>query len=121
MNILLIEPDSLLGSIYKDALEQKGHRVKLSRDAQTAVHLADEQTPDVVVLELQLRAHSGIEFLYEFRSYPEWQHIPIVLHTLLPEDDLAMPRQLGTVQYVYKPSTTLAQLVRTVEGGTITV
>ena len=31
--------------------------------------------PAIVMLELQLVEHSGIEFLYEFRSYPEWQRV----------------------------------------------
>lgn len=76
MNVLLVEPDTKLAGMYKTALESAGHKVFWALDAQSAVHLADDSAPDLVVLEIQLTSHSGIEFLYEFRSYNEWQDIP---------------------------------------------
>jgi len=118
MNVLLIEPDYMLGTIYKEALEHAGHTVTWRQNAQSAVHATDTSTPDVIVLELQLPRHSGVEFLYEFRSYPEWQEIPIILHTLVPEQALQDRQKqfepLGVTQYLYKPMTSLQQLVRAV-------
>lgn len=110
MNILLIEPNVRLGKTYKQYLEQMGHTVSLCRGAQEAVLAADGTTPDVVVLELLLAQHSGVEFLYEFRSYAEWQHVPIVLHTFAQHTGLELPAELGTMLYLYKPTTTLARL-----------
>jgi DNA-binding response OmpR family regulator len=85
-----------------------------ARSAQAAVHEADQQMPDLVVLELQLPRHNGVEFLYEFRSYAEWQHIPVLVHTFVPPHELAqasiLTRELGVVRTLYKPETTLAQL-----------
>jgi DNA-binding response OmpR family regulator len=115
MNILLIEPDKKLGDIYKRAIIQAGHTVKWAAHAQDAVHTADEHKPDVVVLELQLANHNGIEFLYEFRSYPEWQGIPVILLTMVTPQSLqitsALMKQLGIVECLYKPATKLHQLV----------
>lgn len=119
MNVLLIEPNSLLGDVYRRALTARGHTVRWCRDAQAAVHAADGTTPDVVLLELQLPKHSGIEFLYEFRSYPEWQGVPVILHTLVPEQELESQRHhfgpLGIAAYLYKPQTSLVQLGRAVD------
>jgi len=72
--------------------------------AQAAVHAADERQPDVVVIELQLPAHNGVEFLHEFRSYPEWQWIPVVVNTVLHPARVQATRQilqdeLGVVEY----------------------
>src|ERR1700741_3726207 len=94
MNVLLIEPDKKLGGVYKAALEQAGHAVEMVAHAQDAVHTADEQKPDVVVLELQLAKHNGIEFLYEFRSYSEWQNIPVVLLTMVPPASLQITKEI---------------------------
>jgi DNA-binding response OmpR family regulator len=114
MRVLLIEPDTLQATIYAQALERAGHQVSHVVSAQTAVHAADEQMPDVVVLELQLPQHNGVEFLYEFRSYAEWQGIPVLLHTFVPGDELAhaatLHRELGVVAALYKPTTSLGQL-----------
>ncbi len=116
--VLLIEPDAILGITYKEALEQAGHQVICSRHAQDAVMQFDDKRPDIVVLELQMPGHGGIEFLYEFRSYPEWQNVPVVVHTMVPLQklDTHSPRfdQLGVVDFLYKPATDLRKLVRTV-------
>lgn len=118
--ILLIEPDRLLADTYFKVLAKAGHQVGVSAGAQAAITAADRVKPDLVILELQLTGHSGIEFLYEFRSYPEWQGIPVIIHTLVPLSEFAasqelMKRELGVNTYLYKPRTSLRQLVSTVE------
>lgn len=118
MKVLLLEPDQLLGQAYHKALGQAGHDVMWCRSAQAAIHAADNSAPDVVVTELQLPTHGGVEFLHEFRSYPEWQHVPVILQTFVPEQNLAgWQRQfagLGVAGYLYKPAATLRHLVRAV-------
>lgn len=117
-NILLIEPDNILGKTYATALKTAGHNVAHSRHAQDAVRQSDARKPDIIILELQLPGHSGIEFLYEFRSYPEWQNVPIIIHSLVTPEDLrthlAQFDQLGIEAYLYKPTTNLRRLVRSV-------
>jgi DNA-binding response OmpR family regulator len=121
MNILLIEPDRVLADTYRQALESAGHSVRMCAGAQSAVFCADEVTPDVVLLELQLVGHSGLEFLYEFRSYPEWQGIPVVIHSNVPAGELSgswklLKEQLGVASYHYKPLTSLQTLLRTISS-----
>lgn len=115
MNILLIEPDTKLAGTYKTALEQQGCSVQWAAHAQDAVHSADDSKPELVILELQLAAHNGIEFLYEFRSYPEWQRIPVVLLTMVTPQSLQITHEMlntfGIVDVLYKPATNLKQLI----------
>lgn len=118
-NILLIEPNPILARTYEQALQHAGHQVFSVTSAQAAIEAADEHTPDAVVLELQLPVHGGVEFLYEFRSYDEWQQIPIVLHTYTPAQTIAplqdaLQGMLGVRAFLYKPQTSLQQLVQTV-------
>jgi len=121
MHLLLIEPDLLQADIYKLALVQDGHSVDHASTAQGAVHSADMHRPDVVILELQLANHNGVEFLYEFRSYPEWSNVPVVLHTFVPQAELehtVLGEELGIACSLYKPMTTLGSLkaaVRTIK------
>jgi DNA-binding response OmpR family regulator len=113
MHLLLVEPDLIQADIYKMAFEQDGHTVDHATTAQGAVHLADSHRPDIVVLELQLASHNGVEFLYEFRSYHEWLGVPVLLHTFVPEAELeqtVLARELGVVRSLYKPETTLDRL-----------
>lgn len=121
--ILLVEPDRMLAETYVQALVGVGHKVRVARTAQAAIHAADELTPDVVVLELQLVAHSGIEFLYEFRSYADWQKIPAVVVSNVPPQEFhrsidSLKNRLGVRTYLYKPATNLKALLHAVEAVT---
>lgn len=119
MHVLLIEPDKILSKIYVQALERAGHTVAATPNAQTAIYAADMQSPDVVVLEMQLAHHSGAAFLYEFRSYSDWLKTPIIIHTMLPPANLEQYQrcleELGVNMWLYKPRTSLQKLVSSVE------
>ena len=123
-NVLLIEPDAVLARTYIQALQHVGHDVSYAASAQDAIAAADETKPDVVVLELRMAVHDGIEFLYEFRSYPEWQHIPIIVNSHIAPGNLepvsaALQDDLGVVALLYKPSTSLQQLISQINGQII--
>ncbi len=112
--ILLLEPNRLLAQQYMALLQGMGHDVEWSEDAQTGITSADETVPDLIIIELLLAGHSGIEFLYEFRSYPEWRDVPaIVLTSVAPRDIKASEqilRELGVAMLLYKPDTSLTML-----------
>lgn len=122
MHILLIEPDVILAQMYIQVLENAGHSVSFVMSAESAIHTADRKKPDLVVLEMQLTCHSGAAFLQEFRSYADWLTVPVVLHTLVPPMQLQCfensLREMGVTEVLYKPQTTLRQLVTTVNDCT---
>ncbi len=114
MRVLLIEPDKTLAYLYQTALEESGHKVSCSPSAQAAILAASAFKPDAVVLELQLAAHNGVEFLFEFRSYADWSAVPLViLSHVLPDFPW---EKLGVSAYLYKPQTKLKDLVQTVDS-----
>jgi CheY-like chemotaxis protein len=120
-NVLLIEPDAVLARTYIQALQHVGHIVSYAACAQDAILAADEAKPDIVVLELRMAVHDGIEFLYEFRSYPEWQHVPVVVNSHIAPSNLepvrtALQDDLGVVALLYKPKVSLQQLISQVNG-----
>jgi CheY-like chemotaxis protein len=116
--ILLIEPDTLLADVYGRTLLHVGYQVSHVTSGQAAIDDVDEHAPDLIILELQLPAHSGLEFLYEFRSYPEWQDIPVIVNTNLPPQSIVgdelLYEELGIRMWHYKPQATLQLLVRSV-------
>jgi DNA-binding response OmpR family regulator len=120
-NILLIEPDRLLAETYAQAILSAGHQVAVAPGAQSAILVADRFEPDLVVVELQLVEHSGIEFLYEFRSYTDWQAVPIIIHSHVPPREFngssqLLRDELGVRDYLYKPQTSLAQFIKAING-----
>lgn len=69
-------------------------------------------------MELQLQAHGGFEFLYEFRSYKDWLYVPVIINSMVPlhilEPYKVSLRQLGVSKCLYKPAANLAALVKEV-------
>lgn len=116
--ILLIEPDRQLADIYLDAIKRHGYAASRASGAQSAVTQTDLELPDAIVLELALATHNGIEFLYELRSYPEWQNIPIIILSQVPPPPnftMQMNKQrLNIVKYLYKPATSLKILLENI-------
>lgn len=118
--VLLLEPDRLLAEVYRQALEHIGYETMYVTSGQAAVDSADENLPDLIILELQLPAHNGLEFLYEFRSYTDWQHIPVIVNTNIPpprsfsSTNENLYEGLGIKAWHYKPETSLQLLIRSV-------
>lgn len=107
-----------LAKIYEQALTAAGHTVEIVAHAQDAIHAADAKIPDLIIMELSLVNHGGVEFLHELRSYTEWQHIPVVVLTMVSPRRLADSKKqlnmLGVSAYLYKPATSLERLVTVV-------
>lgn len=119
-NVLIIEPNRLLGQTYVKSLHLTGLEARLAADAQEAIDYADTQRPDLVLIELQLANHSGLEFLHEFRSYAEWQNIPVIINTVIPQQRFNYSpqylEQLGIKKIIYKPSASLQQIIREIRA-----
>lgn len=112
--VLLVEPSQELAMLIAKSLEEKGLFVDHSATAQGGVSLADAQRPNVIVLELALPEHNGLEFLYELRSYTDWVNIPVIIHSKISREEFGLePKQaedLGVVAHLYKSTTTLKTL-----------
>ena len=121
MDVLLVEPDRVLAGSYRQKLRAAGHRVVHVSTAQAAVQAADKKCPECIVLNVDLPRHNGIEFLYEFRSYPEWQDVPVVLLVARINQELAeseiLREQLGVRQVLTVSHTSLAALCAAVDAA----
>lgn len=118
MNILLLEPNRLLAKQYRRFLEAEGHQVGWCENAQAGVAAADTSRPDLVIIELLLAGHSGIEFLYEFRSYADWITIPAIILSGVTQQNAGVADEtlvsLGVHDYFYKPDMSLVALSRAI-------
>ncbi|MDQ3123334.1 MAG: response regulator [bacterium] len=112
--VLLLEPNHILGDQYSKYLKKHGYQIKWCQTGQQAIFKTDFSKPNLIITELLLAAHNGIEFLYELRSYPEWQDIPVIILSRLQRSQLAvsdkMLDELGVQHFLYKPETSLKRL-----------
>lgn len=116
MKVLLIESDKHLAANLSTVLKNNCHKVVWRVDLQTALEDMDSGVPDAIIIDLLLAGRSGVEFLYELRSYPEWHNLPVIIWTDLDQNELrsliAGLNNLGTINYHHKSTTRLKDLVQ---------
>lgn len=119
-HIIVIEPDRTIADCIKTELERRNYSVSLATSATEAVELADETMPVAVITELSLAGHSGSEFLYEFRTYPDWLEVPIVVYSSMKPRDVILQshdwKSLAVTEFLYKPDVTLQNLADTIDS-----
>lgn len=102
--ILVIEDDRSIIQLLRYNLEQERYRVLTSVDGEHGLRLADQERPDLIVLDLLLPHLSGLEVCRRLKRSPALRHIPILMLTAkASEVDKVTGLELGADDYVTKP------------------
>jgi len=89
MHILILEDDVLVGEVFREALEDAGHRVTLTHDNDTAVETLFQGGFDLIVAELTIGPESSIPTLDCARAFcPEAGIILVTGSGLFPDGGL---------------------------------
>ena len=87
--ILIIEDDVDEQVLIREALGDKNYEYKMVGTAVEGLEEALSWQPDVILLDLMLPQMSGLGFLRELKNLPEASHIPVIVRTILNDDDVA--------------------------------
>ncbi len=102
--LLLVEDDPALAELLEFRFAQEGYAVTATSDGDEALLLAQEQVPDLVVLDWMIEGTSGIEVCRRLRRAKETAHVPIVMLTARgAEDDKIRGLETGADDFVTKP------------------
>ena len=102
--ILLVEDDANLVELIRYNLDKEGFDVVTTPDGEEALVLAEEERPDVVVLDWMIANLSGIEVCRRLRRAPETASLPIIMLTARAEEgDRVRGLETGADDYVTKP------------------
>jgi CheY-like chemotaxis protein len=75
--VLVVDDDPAITAFLRLALEDAGYGVLTAVDG-AALQLAQEQQPDVILLDLLMPDMDGIEVSQRLRANPATAHIPII-------------------------------------------
>ena len=100
--ILLVEDDETLSLGLTDKLSLEGYQVKAASTAEEGLRLADENPPDLAILDIGLPGMNGLELLSRLRERHE--SFPVILLTARAgEGDKVLGLELGADDYITKP------------------
>ena len=115
--ILICDDDPVILRLLQVNLDLEGYEVLLAHDGQEAYDVAEQEVPDLVILDIMMPRMDGLTALHRLRSQAATANIPIILLTArgLPEDRVR-GLELGADDYITKPFdiTELAARVRAV-------
>jgi len=105
LHILLAEDNAVNQEVIQTVLNKAGHKVRLAKDGEQALDaLAEDETFDLVLLDMNMPGISGLEVLKQFRFMDTSGSTPVLM---LSAD--AMPAtiheclQAGANDYITKP------------------
>ncbi len=76
--VLVLELDPVFAAVIEDRLLIAGHQSRLVTDPALAVSTVTEGGADVLIMELDLPAVSGVEIVRQLRRQPETRSLPIL-------------------------------------------
>jgi len=102
--LLLVEDDKALAELLIWHFEREEYDVRRTGDGEEALLLADEQNPDVVILDWMIEGISGLEVCRRLRRKERTANVPIIMLTARGEEsDRIRGLEIGADDYVTKP------------------
>lgn len=103
-HVLVVEDEEALSAALKYNLEKEGYSVALAVDGEEALILAEEQKPDLILLDWMLPKAPGIEVCRRLRARQETRNTPIVMLTARTDEaDRIRGLDTGADDYITKP------------------
>ena len=104
VTILLVEDSKPIRRENESALLEAGYEVICAEDGEAALRCAEEQKPDLILLDMILPKMSGPEVLKHLKSESATAQIPVVVLSSLSDKNRQKLLEEGAEEYLEKNS-----------------
>ena len=102
--ILIVEDNELNMKLFHDLLEAQGYDILQTRDGMEALKLARQETPDLILMDIQLPEVFGLEVTKWLKEDDNLKAIPVIAVTAFAmKGDEEKIREGGCEAYIAKP------------------
>jgi len=103
MKVLIVDDEKGVLKMYSDFLITSGIEVLQATDGQAGIKLAQEQKPDVILLDIIMPRYNGLDVLKDLKADQDLKNIPVFLLTNLPAESSGdKAKALGAAGYLVK-------------------
>ena len=102
--VLIVEDNELNMKLFHDLLEAHGYKTLQTRDGLSALDIAREHMPDLILMDIQLPEVSGLEVTKWLKEDEHLRSIPVIAVTAFAmKGDEEKIREGGCEAYISKP------------------
>ncbi len=102
--VLIVEDNELNMKLFHDLLDAQGYETFQTGEGLSALTLARQNRPDLILMDIQLPEISGLEVTKWLKEDDELSHIPVVAVTAFAmKGDEERIRDGGCEAYISKP------------------
>lgn len=111
--IYIVEDDDSIREIEEYALQNSGYETVCFNRAATFFDKLENQTPDLILLDIMLPDENGLNILKELRNSSITKNIPLILVTAKTSElDLVKGLEHGADDYIKKPFSVMELISR---------
>ncbi len=100
--VLLVDDSKFLRMANERALSRAGYQVSTAGDGEEALRVANDQLPDIILLDMMLPKISGTEVLRALKANPTTKDIPVIVLTSLSQKNEEKLLSEGAAAYFEK-------------------
>lgn len=116
--VLIVEDDNFLRSLTAKRLEKDGYMVAVAVDGETALVTAQEEKPDLILLDLLLPGLDGFGVLGKLKADADLKKTPVIVFSNLGQkEDIEKAKLLGADQFLIKANFTLDDVMEKISAA----
>lgn len=101
--VMVVDDTEMNIDILVEALQDE-YELMIAINGVEALELLEDQTPDLILLDIMMPELDGYEVLQRIKESPKLEHIPVILLSAITDSDSKTKGfSLGAVDYVTKP------------------
>jgi len=110
--ILVVDDEADVRAFLTAVLEKEGHRVVTAPDGRQALRIAEEEQPDLIILDLQMPEATGTDFYRRLTKDEALRNTPIIVVSGVPGRHLAVTRPFAVFEKPIVPDEFAATVER---------
>lgn len=85
--VLIIDDDAMLLNMYGEQLKYEGMLVEYAHDGAEAISMANQNIPNIIILDIMMPKLNGFEVLRSLKSEENTKNIPVIVLSALSDPD----------------------------------
>ena len=103
-SLMIVDDEEQNRTLLRDPLEARGYKIIEAENGIQALQKVEEETPDVILLDLMMPKMDGFEVCRRLKNYWKTAHVPILVLTALSDrKERLMGIEAGANDFLTKP------------------